>query len=184
MFGLKGAYFYFIALQITFIKFIKKIYFSTDFYNKSLKSKIPIKVYFNPNPFLLSIISPYKKKSFKISEINPNDFWLEKTKSDKKRQHDYLWLNLINRKTDGKNLQKIIYLWILKYSNFKKEIWESSTLSSRVISWILNIDTIINNGTFEFKKIFFQNIISQCNHLKKILDLKKVPLSKWKYSLH
>ena len=73
MFGLKGAYFYFIALQINFIKFIKKIYFSTDFYNKSLKSKIPIKVYFNPNPFLLSIISPYKKKSFKISEINPND---------------------------------------------------------------------------------------------------------------
>ncbi len=178
MFGLKGAYFYFIALQITFIKFIKKIYFSTDFYNKSLKSKIPIKVYFNPNPFLLSIISPYKKKSFKISEINPNDFWLEKTKSDKKRQHDYLWLNLINRKTDGKNLQKIIYLWMLKYSNFKKEIWESSTLSSRIISWILNIDTIINNGTFEFKKIFFQNIISQCNHLKKNIRFEKNPLIK------
>ena len=43
---------------------------------------------------------------------------------------------------------------MLKYSSFKKEIWETSTLTSRVISWMLNIDTIINNGTFEFKKNF------------------------------
>ena len=55
---------------------------------------------------------------------------------------------------------------MLKYSNFKRDIWESSTLSSRIISWILNIEIIINNGTFEFKKNFFQNIITQCNHLK------------------
>ena len=60
---------------------------------------------------------------------------------------------------------------MLKYSNFKRKIWETSTLSSRVISWILNIDIIINNGTFEFKKIFFQNIIRQCNHLKKNIKI-------------
>ena len=77
MFGLKGAYFYLIALQVTFIKFFKKVYFSSNRYNNSLKSKIPTQVFFNPNPFLLSIISPYKKSSFKINDINPNDFWLE-----------------------------------------------------------------------------------------------------------
>ena len=43
---------------------------------------------------------------------------------------------------------------------------------------MLNIDIIINNGTFEFKKNFFQNIILQCNHLKKILNLKKILLKK------
>ena len=47
---------------------------------------------------------------------------------------------------------------MLKYSNFKNKIWETSTLSTRVISWILNIDTIINNGTFDFKKIFFKQL--------------------------
>ena len=78
MIGLDGAYFYLKAIQITLIKFLKKIYFSTNFYNKSLKSKIPAQVYFNPNPFLLSIISPYKKETFKINEINPNEFWLKK----------------------------------------------------------------------------------------------------------
>ena len=91
MFGLKGAYFYLVAIQITLIKFFKKIYFSTNHYNKSLNLKYQPQVYFNPNPFLLSIISPYKKKSFKINEINPNDFWLEKKKIISKH-HNFLWL--------------------------------------------------------------------------------------------
>ncbi len=173
MFGLKGAYFYLIAVQITFIKFLKKIYFSTNRYNNSLQSKIPSQVYFNPNPFLLSIISPFKKNSFKINEINPNDFWLKNENKKIDQKHNFLWLSLINRKVDGKNIQMIIYLWILKYSNFKKGIWESSNLSSRIISWILNIDTIIHNGTFEFKKKFFQSIITQCNHLKKNITFEK-----------
>ena len=64
MFGLKDAYFYFVATQITLIKFFKKIYFSSSHYNKSLKSKIPTQINFNPNSYLLSIISPIRKKIF------------------------------------------------------------------------------------------------------------------------
>ena len=180
MFGLKGAYYYLVAIQITFIKFCKKIYFSTNHYNKKLISKIPSQVYFSPNPFLLSIISPYKKKQFEISEINSNDFWLENRNKKIKEHHNFLWLSLINRKADGKNIQKIIYLWMLKYSNFKSDIWETSTLSLRIISWILNVDIIINNGSFEFKKNFFQNIILQCNHLKKNISFEKDPTKKLK----
>ena len=173
MLGLKGAYYYLIATQISIIKFFKKIYFTTSYYNNSLKTKIPTQIYFSPNPFLLSIISPYKKKMFKINEIDPNHIWIEKKNKNLKDYHNFLWLNLIDRKVDGKNIQKIIYLWSLKYSNFKRGVWETSTLSSRIISWVLNIDIIINNGTFDFKKRFFQNIISQCNHLKKNIRFEK-----------
>ena len=67
---------------------------------------------------------------------------------------------------------------MLKFSNFKKKIWETSTLSSRVISWMLNLDIIINNGTFDFKKNLFQTIISQCNHLKKNILFEKDPCKK------
>ena len=166
MFGLKGAYFYFVAIQVSLVKFFKKIYFSTDYYNNSLQSKTPSQVYFNPNPFLLSIISSYKKKSFKINEISPNNFWLVNKDKNISEHHSFLWLSLIDRKVDGKHIQKIIYLWMLKYSKFRRKIWETSTLSTRIISWILNIDIIINNGTFEFKKSFFKSIVTQCNHLK------------------
>ena len=173
MLGLKGAYYYLIATQIFIIKFFKKIYFTTSYYNNSLKTKIPTQIYFSPNPFLLSIISPYKKKMFKINEIDPNHIWIERKNKNLKDYHNFLWLNLIDRKVDGKNIQKIIYLWSLKYSNFKRGVWETSTLSSRIISWVLNIDIIINNGTFDFKKRFFQNIVSQCNHLKKNIRFEK-----------
>ena len=178
MFGLKVAYFYFVAIQITIFKFFKKIYFSSSHYNKSLQSRTPVQVYFNPNPFLLSLVSPYTKRSFKISDININEFWIENKNSNIHDHHNFLWLSLINRKVDGKNIQKIIYLWILKYSKFKREIWETSTLCNRLISWMLNIDTIIKNGTFDFKNNLFQNIIFQCNHLKRNIKFENDPLKK------
>ena len=165
MFGLKGAYFYLVAIQITFIKFFKKIYFLSNHYHKSLKSKIPTQVYFNPNPFLLSLISPYKKKSFKINEINVNDFWIESKNKNIYDHHNFLWLSLIDRKVDGKSIQKIIYLWMFKYSKFKRKVWENSTLSNRIISWILNIDIIINNDYLEVLLVstpVFSNKFSFC----------------------
>ena len=172
MFGLKSVYLYLIACQITLIKFFKKIYFSSSNYNKSLETKTPQQVYYNPNPFLLSIITSYNDQSFKISEIDPNVFWLEE-KKDVQSMHSFFWLNLINRKTDHKNLKKIIYIWMLKNSNYSKEIWETSTLSARIISWILNIDIILSNSTFDFRKNFLNCIVSQTNHLKNNIKYEK-----------
>ena len=120
MFGLKSVYFYFIACQIRLIKSLKKIYFSSNNYNESLQSKIPRQVYYNPNPFLLSILTSFKSHSFKISEIDPNNFWLTNKKSTE-QMHNFLWLSLIDRKTDQKKIKKIIYIWMIKNSKYKKK---------------------------------------------------------------
>ena len=173
MFGLKSVYFYFIAIQITFIKFFKKLYFSSKNYNKSLESKTPQQVYYNPNPFLLSIITSYNNQSFKISDVDPNVFWLEDKKKDAEQMHNFFWLNLIDRKTDHKKLRRIIFVWMLKNSKYRQKIWETSTLSARVTSWILNIDIILNNSTFDFKKNFLNCVIRQTNHLKKNIRFEK-----------
>ena len=178
MFDTKSVYFYLIAVQITFIKFLKKIYFSSDRYNESLQSRTPQQVHYNPNPFLLSIIAPYSKVSFKISEIDPNLFWIEDKKKESNQLQDFFWLHLIDRKTDSKNIKKIIYIWMMKYSKYKKKIWETSTLSTRITSWILNIDIILDNSTFDFKKKFLDIIISQANHLKKNIKFEKNYLKK------
>ena len=173
MFGLKSVYFYLIAYQITLIKFFKKLYFSSKNYNKSLESKTPQQVYYNPNPFLLSIITSYNNQSFKISDVDPNIFWLENKKKDTEQMHNFFWLNLIDRKTDHKKLKKIIFVWMLKNSKYRQRIWETSTLSARIISWILNIDIILNNSTFDFRKNFLDCIINQTNHLKKNIRFEK-----------
>ena len=62
---------------------------------------------------------------------------------------------------------------MLKNSKYKRKIWETSTLSARIISWILNIDIILNNSTFDFKKNFLDCIITQTNHLKKNIRFEK-----------
>jgi len=173
MFGLKSVYFYLIACQITLIKFFKKLYFLSKNYNKSLESKTPQQIYYNPNPFLLSIITSYSNQSFKISDLDPNIFWLEDKKKDSEQMHNFFWLNLIDRKTDHTKIKKIIYVWMLKNSKYRTKIWETTTLSERVISWILNIDIILNNSTFEFRKNFLNCIISQTNHLKKNIRFEK-----------
>ena len=174
MLNLKSIYFYFLAVQISLIKFFKKIYFSTNFYNKSLISKTPQQFYFHPNPFLLSSITNYKKYSFKVGEIDPNVFWVKKKNNwEENEVHSFLWLNLIDRKNDGRSLQKIIDVWMLKHSKYKRKVWESSVLSKRIISWILNVDIILNNGSFYFKKNFLNSIISQTNHLKKNIKFEK-----------
>ena len=173
MFGLKSVYFYLIACQITLIKFFKKLYFLSKNYNKSLESKTPQQIYYNPNPFLLSIITSYSNQSFKISDLDPNIFWLEDKKKDSEQMHNFFWLNLIDRKTDHTKIKKIIYVWMLKNSKYRTKIWETTTLSARIISWILNIDIILNNSTFEFRKNFLNCIISQTNHLKKNIRFEK-----------
>ena len=178
MLGLKSVYFYLIALQITLIKFLKRIYFSSNNYNKSLKTKTSQQIRYNPNPFLLSIITAYKKETFKVSEVDPNLFWIENKKKGSEQLHNFFWLNLINRKTDGKNIKKIIYIWMLKNSTYKKNIWQTSTLSSRIISWILNIDVILDNATFDFKKRILNSIIAQSNHLKRNIRFEKNHLKK------
>ena len=41
MFNLRSVYFYFLAIKIYLYKNLKKIYFTTNYYNNSLKSKSP-----------------------------------------------------------------------------------------------------------------------------------------------
>ena len=84
--------------------------------------------------------------------------------------HNFFLLSLIDKKTDNTKLKNI---WMLKNSKYKNEIWETSTLSERVISWILNIDIILSNSNFDFKKNFLNCIISQTNHLKKNIKFEK-----------
>jgi len=168
MFNLKSFYFYFLAIKIKITEFFKKIYFTTNYYNKSLKSKIPNQFYFYPNPFLLSSFTNYKNFLFKVENINPETLWNKKFYGkNEKHLHDFFWLNLIDRKNDAIIIQKIISIWICKNNNYRKIIWDNTVLSKRIISWILNADIILNNADNVFKDNFLQSIVMQINHLKK-----------------
>ena len=166
--SLKAAYFYFLAVKILLFRFIKKIYFSTNFYNNSLKTKLPEQLYFYPNPFLLSSFVNEKMFNFKLSNVNIDIFWNE-FDSPKEEQdlNSFFWLNLINRKNDGLAIQQIISIWIKNNNKYKNKNWDQLQISKRILAWILNADIILNNADKSFKESFFNSIIIQINHLKK-----------------
>ena len=115
MLNLRSAYYYFLATKINIKKKLKKIYFRTNFYNNSLISKVPEQLYFYPNPFLLSSLTSHKNFSFKVSNIDPDMFWVKQSNEKKEKNlHNFLWLNLINRKNKDSIIQKIINVWIYK----------------------------------------------------------------------
>ena len=177
--SLKAAYFYFLAVKILLFRFIKKIYFSTNFYNNSLKTKLPKQLYFYPNPFLLSSFVNEKMFNFKLSNVNIDIFWNE-FDSPKEEQdlNSFFWLNLINRKNDGLAIQKIISIWIKNNNKYKNKNWNQLQISKRILAWILNADIILNNADKFFKKSFFNSIIIQINHLKKNFNDENDPAKK------
>jgi len=179
MFSFKAAYFYFLAVKIILARFVKKIYFSTNFYNKSLETKLPEQLYFYPNPFLLSSFVNQKIFTFKLSKVNVDRFWNNfETLKEEDDLNSFFWLNLINRKNDSESIQQIISIWIKNNIKYKKKNWSNLQISRRVLAWILNADIILNNTDKVFKKNFFNSIIIQVNHLKKNLNDENNPAKK------
>ena len=179
MFGFRATFFYLLAAKIVLIRFVKNIYFSTNYYNKSLKTKLPEQLYFYPNPFLLSSFINQKIFTFKLSKINIYTFWSDfESKKEEEDLNSFFWLNLINRKNDGLIIQQIISIWMKNNSKYKKKSWDNLNISKRILAWILNADIILNNTDKNFKKIFFNSIIIQVNHLIKNLYFENDPVKK------
>ena len=168
MFKIKSVYLYFLALKVNFYRFIRETYFKTSYYNNSLISIIPKKLFFFPNSFLLSSLTNYRNFSLRISNLNPRDLIDHyENRKDFDLFNNFLWLNIINRKNDASDLRKLISLWIDKNPKFTPLIWGSSITSLRIISWLLNADIILGSTNFDFKNKFLNSVMIQFNHLKK-----------------
>ena len=163
----KSIYIYFLSIKKIIVKNIKEFFFSTGLYNRLLDSKIPSRFFFYPNPYLLSPLLNHKDLLIKISHNDVVNFWTNILKNkEKKSVHNFLWLNLIDRKNETKIIQKIIEDWIFQYYNYKKRIWSEGLTSLRIISWISNAEVILNNNHKDFNQTFYKSLIRQVNFLK------------------
>ena len=116
----------------------------------------------------MSFFSNYKKFAFQINNLDPDKFWEQNYSLKEIRElHNFLWLSSIDRKDNAYTLRKIISLWNLNNLKYKSLTWETSIISKRIMSWILNADIILKNSNFDFKRNFIESIVVQTNHLKK-----------------
>ena len=167
---LKSIYIYFLSVKKLSLRLIKEFFFSTNLYNKLLDSKIPSRLFFYPNPYLLSPLLNHKDLLIKISDEDVKNFWMTiLNNKEKKNIHNFLWLNLIDRKNESKTIQRIIEEWILQYHKYKKEIWSDDLISLRIISWISNADVILKNNHKNFNETFYKSLVRQINFVRKNL---------------
>ena len=164
----KNVYIYFLSLKKIILKKFIEFFFSTKYYNKSLETKIPSRFFFYPNPYLLSPLVNHSEALYKISKDNANINWddIDKNK-EKNKIHNFLWLNLVDRKNNPEIIQKIIFDWSIKYGNYKKEVWNNNSINLRTISWISNAEIILNNNDKSFEKLFLKCLLKQINFIKK-----------------
>ena len=171
MIRLKSIYIYFLAIKKVLIRSLKELLFGSNYYNKLLDTDIPSSFLFNPNPYLLSPFLNHKDLLIKISNEDVRNFRISLFENkEKKSIHNFLWLNLIDRKNENEIIQKIIAEWIKKYCKYTKGIWDEDLTSLRVISWISNADLILNTNDKDFNKSFYKNIIRQTNFVKKNIN--------------
>ncbi len=167
----KNVYIYFFSIKRILYKSLKEFFFLTSFYNKSLNSIIPSRLFFQPNPYLLSPLFNHKQIIFKISKDSVYNFWHNKfSEKEKNSIHNFLWLNLIDRKNEKEIIQKIIRDWIVRFNNYKKDVWSENILPKRIIAWLSNSDIILDNTNKDFEKKFLKCLIRQINFLKKNLN--------------
>ena len=170
MFNLKSVYLYLFSIKRLILKSLKEFFFLTSFYNRSLNSQTPSRLFFQPNPYLLSPLFNHESFIFKISRESIYNFWNKNlTQREKNSIHNFLWLNLIDRKNEKVIIQKIIKDWISKFNNYKKEVWDEKIISKRIISWLSNSDIILSKTEKDFEKKFLNCLIRQINFLKKNL---------------
>ena len=155
MFGLKNVYLYFLSIKKILIKSLKEIFFQTKFYNNTLNSETPSRFFFQPNPYLLSPLFNHESFKFKISKDNIYNFWDKNfAKEQDNNIHNFLWLNLIDRKNDKEIIQSIIHDWIKNFNVYNKNTWRENIIAKRLISWLSNSDIILDNTKKDFEKNF------------------------------
>ena len=178
MIVVKSIHIYFLSINKLVYKYIKEFFYTTSFYNRFLDTKIPDRFFFHPNPYLLSPLLNHKDLLIKISNQDVRNFEINIFKKKEKRSvHNFLWLNLVDRKNESKIIQRILKEWISKNKKYKKDIWSENLISLRIISWISNADVILNNSEKNFNQTFYHSLIRQLNfvrvNLKNITDENK-----------
>jgi len=163
---------YFFLIFKFFLFKLKILYFKSSFYNKKISNNFPSKFDYKPGLHIINSLTLFNKKKIKIESYTLNSLWKlsSKNKSEFQNLHNFLWLSLLDIKTNKTSAQTIIENWIDNNNNFNEETWKLDILSKRLIAWISNSNLTIDESSPKYKEKFILSITKQANHLSINID--------------
>ena len=163
---------YFFLIFKFFLLKLKILYFKSNFYNKKFSNNLPTKFSYKPSLHIINSLTSFNKKKIKIENYTLNSLWKLRSKNKLEFQnlHNFLWLTLLDIKTNKTSAQTIIENWIDNNNDFDEETWKLDILSKRLIAWISNSNLTIDESSPKYKEKFILSITKQANHLSINID--------------
>ncbi len=172
MYRFKSIKLYFFSIvKISLINF-KKFYFRSSYYNKSLITLYPDRIFYTPSTYLAASLLSSNSDFYKINESSHELLWKTNTKDKLKFEnlHNFLWLSKIDRKNSKIITKDIIKSWIKNFYNYEADAWEMEITAKRFIAWASNTDIALDSSEKNYKEKFLLSLIKQSNFLKKNLN--------------
>ena len=149
------------------LKKFRKIYLSSEYYEKKISKFKNQNLIYKPSPHLLSSLINYQTKKVNVDNIVTENLWdNEKININNfKKLNNFYWFFSLDLKSSKKNTQKIVYEWIKKNFKYNSRSWEFDLTSKRIIAWLSNHNLTIENSEKEYLNLFNKIIQKQTNHL-------------------
>ena len=167
--SISGYFFFFFNI---FLVKLKTSYFKTVFYNTKISKNLPSRFNYKPSLHIINSLMSFDKKRIKIHNLSLNSIWKVDDKNSLEFQnlHNFLWLTVLDIKTNKASTQTIIENWIDNNNDFNEETWKLDILSKRLIAWISNSNLTLDESRLKYKEKFILSITKQTNHLSINID--------------
>ena len=150
---------------------IKKIYFTTKYYNNSLRVSPPSRSYdMNNVPLLLELENKNEKRLELLNRFHKNIWKLDNIgKKHLIELNKFNWLSQLDIKNQKNFVKNIILAWLKKNQNYNEKNWYHTITANRIIFWICCSHFTIRHDDMVYRAAITNNIVKQALHLNKNL---------------
>lgn len=154
-----------------FLEKVRKIYFTTQYYNNSLKVTPPSRSYdMNNVPLLLELEDKNNKRIELIKRFQKNIWKLDNIgEKHLSELHKFSWLSQLDIKNHKILAKNIMVEWLRKNQNYNEKNWNHLITANRLIFWICCSHFTIRNDDMVFRATITNNIVKQALHLNRNL---------------
>ena len=141
----------------------KKIYQSSNFYEKKISKVFNNNFQYKPSPHLLSSIIKYQNKKYRIEDFTVESIWQNKmSKKDFEKLNNFFWFFSLDLKSSKKTAQSVIKNWVKNNGKYNINSWEFDMTSKRIIAWLSNHQLTYEDSDKEYR-LLFDHMIQKTN---------------------
>ena len=146
---------------------IRKLYLSSNFYDKKISKLYNKNLIYKPSPHLLSSLIKYQNKKFLIENFSLDRFWDNNNLSKKefRNLNSFYWFFSLDLKSSKKITQSIITNWINNNHKYNHKSWEFDLTAKRIIAWLSCHNLTYEESDKNYKDEFNKIIQKQTNYL-------------------